>query len=128
MLLAPRASPSQYPNLQLQRRWMLTQLCAIIGCMSGPYNNGIPTREMMEASQRSMRDSDIRRTAAAAQSTTEQLELAVEALNASLEVARNAKADADRSQRLSTGIAVASLAVAVASMAVAIIAVFVAGR
>ena len=57
----------------------------------------------------------------------ESLEQVIVALNASLEVARNAKADADRAQRLSTGIAIASLAVAVASMAVAIIAVFVAG-
>ncbi|GAA2087794.1 hypothetical protein GCM10009840_27340 [Pseudolysinimonas kribbensis] len=87
----------------------------------------VPTREQMEASMRSQRDGDIRRAAAAAQETSESLEQVIEALNASLEVARNAKADADRAQRLSTGIAIASLAVAVGSLAIAVAALVVTG-
>ncbi|OJX63899.1 MAG: hypothetical protein BGO95_06865 [Micrococcales bacterium 73-13] len=71
------------------------------------------------------RDAVHRRTAEAAVATSESLGQVIEALNASLEVARNAKADADRAQRLSTGIAWGSLAVAVASLAVAIIAIVV---
>lgn len=74
-----------------------------------------------------LRDDRQRRTAEATQVTSESLTEVVVALNASLEVARNAKADADRAQRLSTGIAIASLAVAVGSLAVAIVALAVTG-
>lgn len=61
-----------------------------------------------------------RRTADASVATSESLTQVIAAVNASLEVARNAKAGADRTQRLSTTIAVASLGVAVGSLVVAI--------
>ena len=79
----------------------------------------------MRAAHETRNDYAIRSAATSARETSESLEEVIVALNASLEVARNAKADADRAQRLSTGIAIASLAVAIASMAVAILAVFV---
>jgi hypothetical protein len=80
----------------------------------------------MRAAHETRNDSAIRRAAEASQDTSESLQQVIAALNASLEVARNVKADADRTQRLSTGIAIASLAVAAASMAFAIVAAFVA--
>jgi hypothetical protein len=71
------------------------------------------------------RDKHRKNTAKATKRTAKELEHVILALNASLEVARNAKEDADRAQRLSTGIAIASLAIAGASMVVAIIALIV---
>lgn len=99
---------------------------AMMGRVSGIYGNpNFPSREVMEASIRNQRDGDIRRAAESARQTSQSLEDVVGALQLSLEVARNAKADADRAQRLTTRLAVISLAVAVASLAAAVAAIVV---
>ncbi|KQV05013.1 hypothetical protein [Leifsonia sp. Root112D2] len=92
------------------------------GALNTPDLSGISDGIVRAAATR---DKHRKNTAKATMRTAQELERVILALNASLEVARNAKEDADRAQRLSTGIAIASLAIAGASMVVAIIAVIV---
>lgn len=92
--------------------------------MSYGYGN-FPTRATMDAQQRSANESNTRRTAAAAEATSERLEQLVEAMQTQLELVRQSQADAERSERFTRIMAWSSLAVAIASLAAAVVAIVV---
>lgn len=90
------------------------------------YGNPYFTQKMYDAQQRNAQRYAAERTARASETTSEHIERLLVAMDEQLEIARDARASADRAQRFSKWVSIASLAVAGVSLAAAIAAVVVA--
>lgn len=91
--------------------------------MTYPYFG--PTRDRHEAMMRSENQTNLRDAARAAQSTQEDIEQLVRAMETQLELARAAQKSAESSEKFTRLMSWASLTIAVGSLVVAIIAALV---